>query len=100
MNLLLLEPGELGADGRARLGGRRLEHLREVLRTKVGDALEVGLVEGRLGTGRVRSIDRNSVELEVVLDRDPPAPAPLALALALPRPRPCERCCSRPPRWE
>lgn len=85
MNLLLLEPGEV-ADGRVRITDRRHQHALEVLRARPGDALVVGELDGRIGTGRVRSIDAAALELEVVLERDPPEPLPVALALALPRP--------------
>jgi RsmE family RNA methyltransferase len=56
MNLILLEPGELSADGTVRLRGRRAEHVVSVLRPAVGAALEVGVVGGRLGTGEVLAL--------------------------------------------
>jgi RsmE family RNA methyltransferase len=86
VNVLLLEPGELGPDGRVRLRGRRHRHVREVLGSRAGETLVVGEIDGLLGTGRVLAIDSDGVDLEVVLDRAPPAPLPVSLALALPRP--------------
>jgi RsmE family RNA methyltransferase len=86
VNVLLLEPGELGPEGRIRLSGRRHRHAREVLGAKPGETLVVGEIDGRLGMGRVLAIDPDGLDLEVVLDREPPAPLPVALALALPRP--------------
>lgn len=86
MNLLLLEPTEVSDDSRARIHGRRWVHVREVLRAGPGDVLEVGVVGGRIGTGRILSIDPHGLELEIALLREPPEPLPVALALALPRP--------------
>lgn len=53
MNLLLLRPDELLADGTARLHGRRLLHAREVLRLSEGDVLRAGLLDGPLGTAEL-----------------------------------------------
>lgn len=86
MNLLLLEPGELAADGTARLSGRRALHLREVLRAQPGDALRAGVLGGRWGEARVLRLEGEAV-LAVSLDRDPPPPSPVELLLALPRPK-------------
>jgi RsmE family RNA methyltransferase len=86
VNLLLLEPGERGPDGRVRLSGRRHQHALEILGVAPGDSLAVGEIGGRIGTGRVLGIDAEGLELEVSLHSEPPAPLPVALALALPRP--------------
>ncbi len=95
MNLLLLDerdfvgpvvqsgPSESGA---ARIEGERLAHLRTVLRSKMGDEIEVGLLDGRTGRARIEAIDEQGAVLDVVLDRDPPAPVDIDLVLALPRP--------------
>lgn len=87
MNLLLLEEGDLIADGRARLAGRRHVHIREVLRAAQGDELAAGMLNGRMGAARITHLDSAGLELELRLDRDPPPPVPLTLVLALPRPK-------------
>ena len=88
MNTLLLEPEELAAgSGTVHVGGRRFDHVQQVLRAAVGDTLRVGVLDGRLGTGVVARLYADAVELEVVLDRDPPPALPLVLVLALPRPK-------------
>lgn len=88
MNLVLLLP-EDGIDGagRVRLRGRRLRHVLEVHRAAVGDELRVGLLGGRIGSGRVLQLTPEVLEMEVRLDREPPAPLPLTLILSLPRPK-------------
>lgn len=86
MNCLLLVAEEWDpATGRARLTGRRCRHAREILRAEVGDRLRVGLVGGRMGQGRILALDDEALELDVVLDADPPAKRPVELVLALPR---------------
>ncbi len=87
MNLLLLEPAELGPDGMAHLGGRRALHVREVLRCRPGETVAVGVVGGRLGTAEVLSCNEGELTLRARLDRPPPSPSPATLLLALPRPK-------------
>ena len=86
MNVLLFDAKDETAPGRVRVSGRRLRHVREILRAGPGDELCVGRLGGRLGRGRIAALDADALELEVTLDRDPPPPHPAALALALPRP--------------
>ena len=91
MNLLLLRPEDFEAAGsrdasRARLRGRRCEHVRRIQRAGVGDELCVGLLGGRVGTGRVVALGDDGLELEVSLVGEPPAPRDLRLVVALPRP--------------
>lgn len=87
MNLVLLLPGDFTGPDRARLTGRRLEHVARVHRAREGDILAVGLLEGDLGRGRVLRLDEEALELEVALDQPPPPKLPLTLVLALPRPK-------------
>lgn len=86
MNLVLLEPHELDGS-RARLEGRRAEHLALVHRAQKGRRLRVGVVGGRVGVAVVVEIDAAGAELEVELHADPPQPLPCTLVLALPRPK-------------
>ena len=85
MNLLLLEPGEI-AGNETVLTGRRAEHLLRVLGVVPGDTVRVGVVGGRLGSGRVLAADAGAVRLAVSLEREVPADLHLELILALPRP--------------
>ncbi|MBI4913437.1 MAG: 16S rRNA (uracil(1498)-N(3))-methyltransferase [Acidobacteria bacterium] len=87
MNLVLLFPEDFVAEARVRLQGRRWAHVRQVHRVGVGDALRVGLLGGAMGIGKVRALDAEALEMEVVLDQPPPPKLPLSLVLALPRPK-------------
>lgn len=87
VNILLVDASELDAKGaRARLGGRRLEHVRDVQKRVVGDTLRVGQIDGDLGQGRILRIDDEILEVEIEWGGPPPPPLPAALAVALPRP--------------
>ncbi|HEY6099697.1 MAG TPA: 16S rRNA (uracil(1498)-N(3))-methyltransferase [Anaeromyxobacter sp.] len=87
MNLLLLEPEELGADGTVRLVGRRAAHVREVLGAAPGQRVKAGVVGGRLGEAEVLAASEREVVLRASLDGDPPPACPVSLLLALPRPK-------------
>jgi RsmE family RNA methyltransferase len=87
MNLVLLFDGDFVSDDRVLLRGRRAEHIARVHRAAEGDALVVGIADGRVGSGTITSMTGDTVEMQVTLDREPPAPLPLTLILALPRPK-------------
>jgi RsmE family RNA methyltransferase len=87
VNLLLIEPEEVRADGTVRLSGRRARHAHEVLAAAPGERLRAGVLGGRLGLAEVGSSAPDELALSLALDRDPPPPAPLQLLLALPRPK-------------
>ena len=76
MNLLLLTPED-------HQSGNRYRVRREI----AGEEIVVGVLHGRIGTGRVVARDGRFTELDVTLDRDPPPPLPITLILALPRPK-------------
>jgi RsmE family RNA methyltransferase len=89
VNLLLLEPHELGPDGLARLSldDRRARHVREVLGAGSGERLRVGVVGGLTGDAEIRPPEGGALVLAPRLDVPPPPPAPLELLLGMPRPK-------------
>ncbi len=88
MNLIILSKNDFIKDtGRVLIQDHRLEHILKVNKPSVGDELRVGLLGGNIGSGRVTYLKDDRVEMDVVLDREPPAPLPLTLVLAMVRPR-------------
>ncbi len=87
MNMIVVESGELSEGRRVRLEGRKALHIHRVLRADVGDVLRVGLIGGRMGTGTVLSVSDSVVEMDLVLNEDPPAAVGITLAVAMPRPK-------------
>jgi 16S rRNA (uracil1498-N3)-methyltransferase len=87
MNLVLLEYEDFIRDGHVRIQGRRLEHVRRVHRTTVGNELRVGMTGGKIGFGRIDRLDDEALEMTVRFDAEPPEPLPVRLILALPRPK-------------
>ncbi len=86
MNLILLEPEEVQADGAAVLSGQRAHHVREVLNAGAGKSVRVGVIDGPMGTARVIE-DGRDIRLTCDLnDGTPPVPR-VDLLLAMPRPK-------------
>ncbi|TDQ35317.1 16S rRNA (uracil(1498)-N(3))-methyltransferase [Thiopseudomonas denitrificans] len=91
MNLLLLSPDDLRADGSAVVEDRRLQHMLQVQRVEPGQQLRAGLLGGLMGQATVQQLDSHQAHLTLLLDQPPPAKLPLTLVLALPRPKMLKR---------
>lgn len=87
MNLVILEPGEVGQAGQVHLSGARAVHLLRVLKVAPGHEVRVGLLDGPSGVGTVQSVADGTVELRCVFDASAPARPRVDLLLALPRPK-------------
>ena len=86
MNLLLLKPDQI-TQQTAIVSGRQLEHLLAVQRVDVGDSVRVGVIDGPMGQGIIKSLSAEQATLEINLGSPPPPALPLTLILALPRPK-------------
>ncbi len=91
MNLVILEDVDFVGERRVVLDGRRFDHIVRVLKSKLGDRLRVGRLDGDLGSGVIVELSSLRVELEVDLNHSPPPPLPVCLLLALPRPKVLKR---------
>lgn len=89
--MILLEENDFVSERRVSLSGRRLQHVLAVHRAQLGDALRVGKIGGRLGTGKVIELTTDHLKMNVRLDQPPPMPLPCTLLLALPRPKMLKR---------
>lgn len=87
MNLLLLEDSDFTSGNQAVLTGRRLNHLINIHKVKLGDTLKAGQINGKMGTVEVFEITPSLIKLKTKLTKLPPTPLPITLILALPRPK-------------
>jgi len=87
VNLILIEPEELGHDNTARLTDGRAAHLRDVLKVVPGDEVRIGLVDGNRGTAVVHDMNHDAVVLTCRLTEPAPPRPSVDLLLALPRPK-------------
>ena len=86
MNRILFERDEVSSDGLVRLSDHRADHIRKVLRSRVGDALRVGVLDGEAGTAVVESVGDREVVLKATFGEIAPRPW-FDLLLAVPRPK-------------
>lgn len=91
MNLLLLEQQHFIDEWHAVLDQRQLRHVLDVHQASEGDELRVGLVNGKVGKGKITHLSSEKMHLEVELDSLPPPALPLTVLLALPRPKMLKR---------
>lgn len=87
MNLILLNKNDFINDDTIELKGDRFKYIHNIHKPNVDDFLKVGLLNGKIGFGRVIKNDNDSVIMEVSLNESPPVKIPVTLILALPRPK-------------
>lgn len=86
MNLILFETGETNSP--LPRSDSRAAHIVDVLRRKVGDTVDTGLVNGPRGKATVIAVTDESVALSFAWEKQSPPPlAPITLIVGLPRPQ-------------
>jgi len=66
----------------------QIKHVKEVLKSSVGDSLTIGEIGGNIGKATIAVINDNEVLLtDVIFNKEPPAKLDLTVVLALPRPK-------------
>ncbi|MEI6647186.1 MAG: RsmE family RNA methyltransferase [bacterium] len=90
MNRIILTSDECGLDGTVTLTDERAEHIRTVLKARVGDEVRTGVLNGLIGISRVERMDEQAVVLRTQHDEQAPEPW-FDLILAAPRPKVLKR---------
>jgi 16S rRNA (uracil1498-N3)-methyltransferase len=85
VNIILFEADEVGKPLAKR--DERAVHLIKVLRKRVGDTFDAGVIGGERGTGRIEAVEADgSVLVALELSGTPPALFPIRVAVGFPRP--------------
>jgi RsmE family RNA methyltransferase len=88
VNLLLVEPAEVGEGGACAIEGRRAAHVRDVLGARAGSVVRAGVIGGAAGSARVIADDGTTMQLALELaPGGAPSVMPVELVLAVPRPK-------------
>ncbi len=85
MNLILFEPAELNRP--LPCHDRRARHVLDVLRRRVGDSFDAGIINGPRGRATLTSLTDDTLALAFTATTPPPDPAPGTLLIGLPRPQ-------------
>lgn len=93
MNSLLLAEHEISSDNTATLQtpDARFMHIKNVLKSEQGQSLNIGQINGLLGTGVIAELNKTKAVIVCEFDKTPPKKLPLTIVLALPRPKMLKR---------
>lgn len=64
-----------------------MEHILSVIHAEKGKEIKVGVLNGASGKAFITEINKQEIQMEVLLNQKPVPPLPLTLILALPRPK-------------
>jgi len=88
MNLIILTEKDSSGDGRYSVSDNRAGHIRSVLKSSIGDTVEIGILNGPVGIARIESIDTTSVTLTILETQPAPQSSPVIdIVCAIPRPQ-------------
>ncbi len=88
MNIIILFESDKKDDGLYHLSDYRAEHIRSVLKSQINDQIEIGILNGALGTASVQSIDDDKIVLfDLQLKEIRPVDKIIDIIVALPRPQ-------------
>lgn len=90
MNIILFQKSEVSPENDKVFipaADRRAVHIRNILKSKVGDTIRTGLINGLSGTAKITDITSDGgISLTTVFNKIPPAPW-FDILLAMPRPK-------------
>ena len=89
MNIILFGADEINSPFPR--NDQRVVHILSVLRRKLGDSTDVGLINGPRGKATLTSVSQESVEFDFQWLQEPPALLPIDLIVGLSRPQTCRK---------
>lgn len=88
MNIMLIDKNDLSGSF-FKVKGRRLEHIKTVLKAQEGDSVKCGLIGASLFNASILKISDNYAEFQIISGTEtaPPPPLKMTLVMALSRPK-------------
>ncbi len=65
----------------------KIEHINNILKAEIGDEIEAGIENEKLGKAKIIEKTDNSILFEFIPEKEPPAKLPIILICAVPRPK-------------
>lgn len=95
MNIIILTTEDQIKDNTFKINDERAIHIQNVLKSDIGDILEIGLLNGPKGKAKVVELQDSEVKLEIVnFEKTEEEPQKLELVCALPRPQTLKKILS------
>lgn len=95
MNIIILSEKDKTSDSHYVLNDERADHINNVLKSEIGDIIEVGLLNGPSGAAKITEIIDSRILLEInELHPIKTSPLQLSLICALPRPQTLKKVLS------
>ena len=86
MNILLIDPININ-NNRTVICEEKSWHILNILKLKKGDKIRVGIINGKMGTGKILSTLTGRVTIEIECSIEAPRHPEIQLILAMPRPK-------------
>ena len=86
MNLLLIDPTDIN-NNQAVICETKSWHILNILKLQQGDKIRVGIINGKIGTGKILSTGSGRVTIEIDCSIKAPRHPEIQLILAVPRPK-------------
>ena len=86
MNLLLIDPININ-NNQSVICEAKSWHILNILKLKTGDKIRVGIINGKIGTGKILSTASGRVTIEIECSIKAPRHPEIQLVLAMPRPK-------------
>lgn len=87
MNLVILEEKDFIGENIVEIKGRRFEHIFNIHKAELGKNLNVGVLNGKIGEGKIIRMDCESLQMEINLFKNPPKPSNIKIIMAMSRPK-------------
>ena len=86
MNIILLENVKVGDS--VVIKNRRFKHIKEILKSKIGDKIKIGVINSFMGIAEIIDIEKEFIKLNIEsLNIPSPKKLPITLVMAMVRPK-------------
>jgi RsmE family RNA methyltransferase len=88
MNIIILTEEDNKSENIYKIGDNRFTHINNILKSEIGDNIEVGILNGKIGTARITEKNSSEILLEIVnLEPNKIYSTKIDIICALPRPQ-------------
>ena len=86
MNCLLFDKSDIKSENLLSVTGNKLSHINNILKLGIGDKIKIGIINEKLGVGKIIKINQYEAIISFVLNKKTKSPN-INVILAMPRPK-------------